>query len=302
MENQKFFFKDDTSSHDNFFTTKGKKGVLFIPPKYLKEGIKYARENNMRAIRISPGIYADELDTPPVDLEFQAFDYFCELDFLHIDNNFNIGKVSGIDSLYNLNIRKLILEKNINFSLDFEKFKHLEHLYVTETSRLSLFRFPSSLKELCITNFKSLDLSKLSTLINLLRLELRKSKIISLQGLESCRKLEKLIIFSAPSLQDISVINQLKIKYLRLEKCPKLNIESISQIYSNSLLDMSLFMKIENLNFLSNYPNLEKLFFSEVTDGNLNPILDSSLKYISFSSDKKHYSHKMKQLNDLLTR
>ena len=50
MENQKFFFKDDTSSHDNFFTTKGKKGVLFIPPKYLKEGIKYARENNMRAI------------------------------------------------------------------------------------------------------------------------------------------------------------------------------------------------------------------------------------------------------------
>ena len=103
-------------------------------------------------------------------------------------------------------------------------------------------------------------------------------------------------------MQDISVINQLKIKYLRLEKCPKLNIESISQIYSNSLLDMSLFMKIENLNFLSNYPNLEKLFFSEVTDGNLNPILDSSLKYISFSSDKKHYSHKMKQLNDLLTR
>lgn len=242
------------------------------------------------------------LTPPPVDLEFQAFDYFCELDFLHIDNNFNIGKVSGIDSLYNLNIRKLILEKNINFSLDFEKFEHLEHLYVTETSRLSLFRFPSSLKELCITNFKSLDLSKLSTLINLLRLELRKSKIISLQGLESCRKLEKLIIFSAPSLQDISVINQLKIKYLRLEKCPKLNIESISQIYSNSLLDMSLFMKIENLNFLSNYPNLEKLFFSEVTDGNLNPILDSSLKYISFSSDKKHYSHKMKQLNDLLTR
>lgn len=65
MENQKFFFKDDTSSHDNFFTTKGKKGVLFIPPKYLKEGIKYARENNMRAIRISPGIYADELDPPP---------------------------------------------------------------------------------------------------------------------------------------------------------------------------------------------------------------------------------------------
>ena len=53
MENQKFFFKDDTSSHDNFFTTKGKKGVLFIPPKYLKEGIKYARENNMRAIIVN---------------------------------------------------------------------------------------------------------------------------------------------------------------------------------------------------------------------------------------------------------
>ena len=55
------------------------------------------------------------------------------------------------------------------------------------------------------------------------------------------------------------------------------------------------------MSFLSQLPALKELYFWDVKDGQMGPVLaHSSLREVYFEPHKKHYSHKEAELNALL--
>lgn len=268
--------------------------VEIHPPSRLAEGIAFAKEHDIRAVRIAGN------PSTAFSLDFSAFESFPEMEVLEIWENFKIGEVKGAEALYDTAIRAFIFHENAEFGLDFSRFKNLEALEATQNKKMKFNRLPPTLRYAKISKLSHENLAVFRDTPKLERLELNFSKVTSLEGIKGCGELEHLSVFSAPRLTNISELDGLKkLKQLSFERCRLLNSAAIESVRLGSLERLDARFNAENLKFLTNFPNLREFYFKYVADGDLTPILDSKISCCGFES-RGHYSHTWSKIQDLL--
>lgn len=268
--------------------------IEIYPPSRLAEGIAFAKEHDIRAVRITGN------PSTPFSLDFSAFESFPEMEVLEIWENFEIGQVKGAEALYDTAMRALRLFENAEFELDFSRFKNLEALEATQNKRMKFNRLPPALRCAKISKLSHENLGIFRDTPKLERLELNFSKVTSLEGIKGCGELEHLSVFSAPRLTNISELNDLKkLKQLSFERCRLLTSAAMQSVRLKSLERLDARFNAENLKFLANFPNLREFYFKYVADGDLTPILEGEIRCCGFES-RGHYSHTWSKLHDLL--
>ena len=113
--------------------------VVIYPPSRLAEGIAFAKEHDVRVVRIAgnPSVVSS--------LDFSAFEIFPEIEILEIWKDFKIGEVKGAEALYDTEMRALRFFENAEFGLDFSRFKNLEALEATQNKKMKFNRLPPTL-------------------------------------------------------------------------------------------------------------------------------------------------------------
>lgn len=268
--------------------------VVIYPPSKLAEGIAFAKEHDVRVVRIAGN------PSTAFSLDFSAFESFPEMEVLEIWENFEIGEVKGTEALYGTSLRALRLFENAEFELDFSRFKNLEALEATQNKKMKFNRLPPALRCAKISKLSHENLGIFRDTPKLERLELNFSKVISLEGIKGCGELDFLFIFSAPRLTNISELNGLKkLKQLSFERCRLLNSAAMQGVRLGALERLDARFNVENLKFLANFPNLREFYFKYVADGDLTPILEGEIRCCGFES-RGHYSHTWSKIQDLL--
>ncbi len=268
--------------------------VVIYPPSRLAEGIAFAKEHDVRVVRIAgnPSVVSS--------LDLSAFEIFPEIEILEIWKDFKIGEVKGAEALYDTEMRALRFFENAEFGLDFSRFKNLEALEATQNKKMKFNRLPPTLRYAKISKLSHENLAVFRDTPRLEQLELAFTRIVNLDGIKRCSELNFLFIFSAPRLTNVSEINALKkLKWLYIERCRLLNSAAIEGVRLESLERLDARFNVENLKFLANFPNLREFFFKYVADGDLTPILESKISGCGFES-RGHYSHTWSKLHDLL--
>lgn len=268
--------------------------VVIYPPSRLAEGIAFAKEHDIRAVRITGN------PSTAFSLDFSTFESFPEMEVLEIWENFKIGEVKGAEALYGTSLRALRLFENAEFELDFSRFKNLEALEAAQNKKMKFNRLPPTLRCAKISKLSHENLGIFRDTPKLERLELNFSKVTSLEGIKGCGELEHLSVFSAPRLTNISELNGLKkLKQLSFERCRLLNSAAMQGVRLGLLERLDARFNVENLKFLANFPNLREFYFKYVADGDLTPILESKISRCGFES-RGHYSHTWSKIQDLL--
>ena len=197
-------------------------------------------------------------------------------------------------------MRSLILDENVEFELDFSRFKNLEALEATQNKKMKFNRLPPALRCAKISKLSHENLGIFRDTPRLERLEIIFSKINSLEGIEGCKELDTLFIFFVPRLTNISELNGLKkLKQLSFERCRLLTSAAMQGVQLGALERLDARFNVENLKFLANFPNLREFYFKYVADGDLTPILESKISGCGFES-RGHYSHTWSELDALL--
>ena len=268
--------------------------VEIYPPSRLAEGIAFAKEHDIRAVRITGN------PSTPFSLDFSAFESFPEMEVLEIWENFEIGEVKGAEALYGTSLRALRFFENAEFELDFSRFKNLEALEAAQNKKMKFNRLPPALRCAKISKLSHENLGIFRDTPKLEQLELNFSKVTSLEGIKGCGKLEHLSVFSAPRLTNISELNGLKkLKQLSFERCKLLTGAAMQGVQLGALERLDARFNVENLKFLANFPNLREFYFKYVADGDLTPILEGEIRCCGFES-RGHYSHTWSELDALL--
>lgn len=214
-------------------------------------------------------------------------------------------KFTGFEGLYSLpNLRELdfdylsedwYIEKNEVF--DISQCKNLKRYQGQWVKNLQNLSDCYSLEVMHLRHFPDEDFSALSSLKNLRELRFAEIKIKTANGLQALPHLEKVEIYLAKALEDISALNDCpKLLQIKTERCPKL--QDI-RLKSKSLQSAWLWHKIDNLDFVKDCPHLNHLGFKELIDGNLQPIIEAKILNFHFEK-KKHYSHGLKELEVLM--
>ena len=277
--------------------SEGIKGRLFIFPKHLEKGIDFAKKEKIFSITIGDMLYKDSLNTEEKEnIDLEALLSLPEIEILMIDDSFKLREVLNTDALYHLKSLKRFIS-NQSFDLDISKLCTVEWLEYNYTPKFKNLETAIWLKSLAIKGYKANSLEVLKSLEQLEYLQLVLPSIQSIAGIENSKNLKSLFIIQARKLDNIQTLNQLnRLETLALVNCPKI---SHFDFELPSLLDLEI-TSINNLTFLKDLPNLQTLKFQNIEDGNLTPLLESNLKRAYFS-DKKHYSHKMKEINHILS-
>ena len=268
--------------------------VVIYPPSRLAEGIAFAKEHDIRAVRITGN------PSTAFSLDFSAFESFPEMEALEIWENFEIGEVKDAEALYGTAMRALRLFENAEFELNFSRFKNLEALEAAQNKKMKFNRLPPALRCAKISKLSHENLGIFRDTPRLERLELNFSKVTSLEGIKGCGELEHLSVFSAPRLTNISELNGLKkLKQLSFERCRLLTSAAMQGVQLGALERLDARFNAENLKFLTNFPNLREFYFKYVADGDLTPILEGEIRCCGFES-RGHYSHTWSKIQDLL--
>lgn len=268
--------------------------VVIYPPSKLAEGIAFAKEHDIRAVKITGN------PSTAFSLDFSTFESFPEMEVLEIWENFEIGEVKGAEALYGTSLRALRFFENAEFELDFSRFKNLEALEATQNKKMKFNRLPPALRCAKISKLSHENLGIFRDTPKLERLELNFSKVTSLEGIKGCGELEHLSVFSAPRLTNISELNGLKkLKQLSFERCKLLTGAAMQGVRLGALERLDARFNAENLKFLANFPNLREFYFKYVADGDLTPILEGEIRCCGFES-RGHYSHTWSKIQDLL--
>lgn len=222
-----------------------------------------------------------------------------------------VADVKGVDTrqldcLWNL--RGLRLESP-GAGIDFACFPKLEIYsgdWHVDNDNLKTCR---DLRRLHLWHFspRSLDLSVLRDMTRLEELKLIQTTIHSLSGVETLEDLRFLKVAYAPKLESLDAFlgHDLQVRKLDLDKTKR--IESYNPILSLSylrLLRLSDCPPIQNLKWMVGMKRLDFFAFvgTDVTDGDLSPLLSlPELRYVG-TVDRRHYNYKMGALNELLTR
>ncbi|WP_052455858.1 hypothetical protein [Bhargavaea cecembensis] len=179
----------------------------------------------------------------------------------------------------------LDLKGGIKDSLNFEEIKYI---------------YLDSYKEGSKSNFYDFKRFK-----NLLSVELDFTNIKDFEDFEECSRLKRIGIAYARNLQSFNGISQLSehLEVLKIEKAKRIGLETeLFEMKELRILSLVGISPLENLQFLRQFPKLEKFIFvdTNVLDGDMTPLLEHpSLQYAGYM-DKRHYNIKSDEMERLL--
>lgn len=271
---------------DGFKTTKGTDGSIcfLFDSNRSSESCDFALKNNIKKIKLYPNVYfANNLD-PILPLS----DY---LEGLLLDDRISYDNLDVFKNLTFLSVP----DNKRNF-VDLSCFEKLETLSCDYSKRILNLDKCMNLKSLSIGNYNptSMDLSEFPTLINIVKLRLFRTNILTLKGVEKLTSLKEIGIYGASKLTKIESLKFLSnsLKEIQIEKCKHISDYNIlGELISLKKIILSESGEIKNLSFIENLSDLRFFSFwgTNILDGNLNYC--SGIDYVGFD-DKKHYSHK----------
>lgn len=142
------------------------------------------------------------------------------------------------------------------------------------------------------------DLNSYKALVNLKKINITQSNLVSLSGIENLINLEEILLAYNRKLTDISSLKHISksLKSLYIESSPKItDFSCLEQL--ESLEDLSLYGSnvLPNLNFLNKMKKLKYFIFSmHVGNNDLSPCLQ--IPYAVCEKGKKEYNYKNKDL------
>lgn len=268
--------------------------LLTINPNNRKETIDEFRKSEFAYYS---GIRLENI----YDLEF--LEEFPLLLYLEVFSDKPVN-ITPIEKLHNIRGLQIIEPKN---GLDFSNFPHLEVFAGKWNENNKNIDSCRDLRSVMISNFNSKrkDFYELRNIVRLENLEIIRTNIESLKGIETLQDLKYLMLAYAPRLHDISDIGQTNLREIEFD-CIK-NIQDYSYLGAIKYLRKMRISKcgaIKNISWINNLKYLDFFTFVEtnIVDGDLSPLLQlPELRYVG-SFDKKHYNLKMDEIKSHIDR
>jgi protein phosphatase 1 regulatory subunit 7 len=214
--------------------------------------------------------------------------------------------VENIEAIHSLTgLEELIISEKKQ-KIDFQYFPNLKKLTLDWSTGLINLDKCKSLESLAIYsgfNPKTKDLTAISNVHWLKKLEINSSSITSFKGSENFDNLEELEFNYCPKLENISGFEKSKekLKSLIFGNCKSIkNYDSVVIFDNLNILGFNFSGVIKSIGFIKKMKSLSSFRFvgTDVVDGDITPCV--GLKFISFTN-KKHFTHKMEQLRNNLT-
>ncbi|RAZ79336.1 hypothetical protein [Planococcus halotolerans] len=217
------------------------------------------------------------------------------------------ANVKNLSGLYHLKALKTLAIDDVvpSSTIDFSQLTTLEEIYGTLPPKAAAIGSLINLKKVQIWDYKpkAKNLKEFSDMKSLIDLELINSNIISLEGIQGLKKLNRLALFRMRTLTDIEAVQHLSGNLTDLEIESAKNIQDFSpigKVGSLEHLGLNNCGTIPSIGFIKQLPHLRSMRFldSTVLDGDVSPSIE--LEHVYFTN-KKHYSHRLKdgpRLND----
>jgi len=287
----------------------------------LEECIDYALENDVEGIHIDSYFHnmtkdkgleffkkLSEITELRIDLSNYEED---NLDFLYALKKLKTLRI-GISTKTVKNVEGLYSLKNLNElglltsgpKINFAKIPSLEDLsFHWDNNRIEGISDLPNLKELSIESFntKAKEFEELPVNNNVTKLKLFRGNQRTFENFPIFKKLEWLETDYFNRLEKLKGIEKLNqtLKRLQVENSKKIDDHKIlGKLREIEILILWSCGTIENLEFVNKLKHLIRLDFrnSNIKNGNLRPILfHPKLEIIGFNN-KKHYSHKVKEI------
>lgn len=268
-------------------------GFFEIDPKFIRAGLAAAKASNKSAIRITA------LDYRATSLGFDAEELALHtwIKRLSLDEDLKPKNFGALQALTNLTE----LATNEWGEFDFSQFKKLKDLTLERGTSLTGVEQLRSLKSLFLNDWRAADLPAAASAITATEVLIGASnKLVDITSVLKIAHLVKLDLTKLTKLEVDTQVQLNSLKSLHIEDIP--NWTDFSNLSSSSLQELELFTKAESLGFLTQLPALKKLYFWDIKDGRMGPVLaHPKLQEVYFEPHKKHYSHKEADLNALLT-
>jgi Leucine-rich repeat (LRR) protein len=259
---------------------------LLIDCAFIDSGIEYAKKN--RCKRILFGSLDDKKKANKVTIDI--LERFAGLEGLiwkiPIANGASLSALHTQEDLKSLSIVQP------NLDIDLASFPNLESFGFSFSKHITGFdKASKSLMHIRMSGL-SADLEFLGAVKSLVKLDIIRSDIGSLSGIEKIAKLEELSLTLCRKLTDISCAAKLKnLHTLSIEGCSRLTDLSVAQRF-NALKTLWLKAKeIESCGFISAMKSIEFASINAVIkDNDVSPFLNSeTLKEVWFSPRKRTY-------------
>ncbi|MBZ9689682.1 hypothetical protein G9F72_025730 [Clostridium estertheticum] len=264
---------------------------IVIEDTRINEYVEYINKSDLKAIGINDFYY-----------KLRDMDFLNECP--NVDEvNIISPLLRNFDGLLKLkNLLRLTINEHEGGELDISKLYKLEYFMGDCNKYLKGVENAANLKTLSLSKYnpKNKNIEELSKLCNLELLQIVQTQITSIKGIRNLKKINRLEIFRAPKLEYIDEIEEISdsLRILSFGKCKNLrNHEYVKCLKNLESLTFNECREIPSIDFIREMPKLKDFIFvdTNVIDGDLSPLI--GFEYSGFF-DKKHYSHKFKELND----
>lgn len=266
--------------------------MIFI--EKLEEGLKYHKKNKFKNISLRTHAAGNKKQN--IDLSFLNEMTDCT----SLDIGIPLSKKVDISPIYSL-INLEYLTTIEGFEIDVSYFPHLKQLSVEDLSKDTLnYENLTKLTTLSCAP-KTKNLKQLEKLKSLEYIGIYGNNIETLEGLENLPNLREVVIRNASKLQNIEHIAlNTNVEDVLFENIK--NLTDFSVLSKNkSITFLGLYTKVDSLDFVPKMRNLKDISFNYVKNGNLEPLLElKSLESVYFYPEKKHYTHKLDEINEIL--
>lgn len=216
--------------------------------------------------------------------------------FISYANKIDISKIKLLH-----NLRIIYIADNTQ-AIDYNNFKNLEVLCL-EWCKNNILPKSDRLKKLILRKYKpeskSLIEIGLLNLLNLESLEIVQGIITSLDGIVNFPKIKVLDLAYLTKINNLSCLESNTLEILKFHVCRQIHdFDMVSNLKNLKKLYIHDCGKIKSIQFIKKLKNLQfiSIVNSSVEDGDMSCCLDVP-KF--FFDDKKHYSHKFKDLREL---
>jgi Leucine-rich repeat (LRR) protein len=209
--------------------------------------------------------------------------------------DWGISSVQPIHFLHEL--RKLEVMTYCKTAIQFSEFPHLEDCGLEWRSKSESICSCTTLKKLFVNRYKKKNVDAFSTLVNLESLAILNAPVENLLGLRSVIRLGYLRLGNLRRLASLAGIEGLAaLEELNVDTCRAVgSIDEVGSLSGLRKLHLSNSGGIESLKPLEKLSGLEWVTFTEstnITDGDISPLLHHrSLSRVSFQN-RRHYSHR----------
>ena len=230
-------------------------------------------------------------------LKDYAFVERCDV----VDSFVRIRDITGIQHL--THVRRLHLHWRDKTILDFTRFPRLEACTLTWQPGVKTVLQCRTLSDLNLHNYRGRDLTGLSELDRLEKLELVGGSMTSLQGIEKLKKLRELelhYVTKLGSLRGIRVLSELKLLYV--SHCKRIGrIDEVAHLKNLQVLHLWDNGEIASLQPIAGLTKLRQCTLAgetTVMDGDMRPLVRTPPLENTGFPNRRHYSHRHEYTDD----